>query len=58
MQGQKARNARVLYATPVGEGLQSFCEDVRRVFVDAGLVREEGRGLLVHCTVVNWRGGG
>jgi activating signal cointegrator complex subunit 1 len=45
----------VLYAHPLDEQgvLQTFCEKLRGVFVDEGLMQDEGRPLLLHATVVN-----
>ncbi len=54
MQRDSSR-ASVLYAPPVDrEGvLQQFCEKVRSVFLEAGLVVDESRPLLLHATIVN-----
>jgi activating signal cointegrator complex subunit 1 len=54
MQADKEK-AAVLYAPPedpLGR-LQGFCEGVKKVFVDEGVMAEEGRPLLLHATVVN-----
>ncbi|KAK0613846.1 kinase A anchor protein, partial [Immersiella caudata] len=54
MQADKGKVA-VLYAPPedpLGR-LQGFCEGVKKVFVDEGIMMEEGRPLLLHATVVN-----
>ncbi|KAH9908117.1 protein kinase A anchor protein [Xylariomycetidae sp. FL2044] len=52
---QGASKASVLYAPPVDiDGtLMKFCESVRSVFQEAGLIAEENRPLLLHATVVN-----
>ncbi|KAL2160883.1 hypothetical protein VTH06DRAFT_1080 [Thermothelomyces fergusii] len=52
---QPADKAAVLYAPPVDPFglLQAFCEKVRDVFREAGLMVDEGRPLLLHATVVN-----
>ncbi|KKA28766.1 hypothetical protein TD95_005397 [Thielaviopsis punctulata] len=49
------KQCSVLYAEPRdGEGVvQGFCERVRAEFVRAGVVQEDGRGLLLHATIVN-----
>lgn len=54
MQGDKEK-ATVLYAPPVDPlgTLQGFCERVKKVFVEEGVMVEEGRPLLLHVTVVN-----
>ncbi|KAK4455028.1 AKAP7 2'5' RNA ligase-like domain-containing protein [Podospora aff. communis PSN243] len=54
MQTDKEK-ATVLYAPPedpLGR-LQGFCEGVKKVFVEEGVMAEEGRPLLLHATVVN-----
>ncbi|KFA61623.1 hypothetical protein S40285_06204 [Stachybotrys chlorohalonatus IBT 40285] len=45
----------VLYAPPTDpEGvLRPFCEQLRRPFLESGLMADEGRPLLLHATVVN-----
>ena len=50
-----ASKTSVLYAPPVdADGvLYSFCEALRRPFRDAGLIKDDGRPLLLHATVVN-----
>ncbi|KAK3954653.1 hypothetical protein QBC32DRAFT_76322 [Pseudoneurospora amorphoporcata] len=53
---QPPSKAAVLYAPPVDPlgHLQRFCEKVKDVFVQKGLMMEEGgRPLLLHATVVN-----
>lgn len=54
---QSPTKTSVLYAPPVdvdGSGtLYRFCDVVRRVFMEAGLMADEGRPLLLHATVVN-----
>jgi len=52
---QKPAQATVLYAAPMDEAglLYPFCERVRGVFREAGLVVDDGRALLLHATVVN-----
>ncbi|CAI4217299.1 unnamed protein product [Parascedosporium putredinis] len=51
----KPTQATVLYAVPEdGRGqLYPFCDKVRTAFIDAGLMVDEGRALLLHATVVN-----
>ncbi|PKS06938.1 hypothetical protein jhhlp_005534 [Lomentospora prolificans] len=51
----KPAQAKVLYAAPVDARglLYPFCERVRTAFVDAGLMVDEKRALLLHATVVN-----
>jgi activating signal cointegrator complex subunit 1 len=52
---QTARKATVLYAPPADATglLRRFCEELRKPFVEAGLILDEGRPLLLHATVVN-----
>ena len=54
---QSPTKTSVLYAPPVdvdGSGtLYKFCDAVRRVFMEAGLMVDDGRPLLLHATVVN-----
>ncbi|KAJ9165050.1 Kinase A anchor protein [Coniochaeta hoffmannii] len=52
---QAPSKASVLYAQPLDEQgvLQLFCEKLRGVFVDEGLMQDEGRPLLLHATVAN-----
>ncbi|KAI1800911.1 kinase A anchor protein [Daldinia bambusicola] len=52
---QPASKASVLYAPPVdSEGiLLRFCENLRSVFQEAGLMAEENRPLLLHATIMN-----
>ena len=54
MQADPAK-ATVLYAPPVDPlgRLQAFCERIKGVFREAGLMTDEGRALLLHATVVN-----
>jgi hypothetical protein len=52
------KKARVFYAIPYSrpedEGtLQAFAEAVQKRFIDAGVVRNEGRALTLHATVAN-----
>ncbi|KAK3683642.1 kinase A anchor protein [Podospora appendiculata] len=56
MQASTPEKAAVLYAAPADDvgTLQAFCERVRGVFVQAGLMMVEGeRPLLLHATLVN-----
>ncbi|KAK3321026.1 hypothetical protein B0T19DRAFT_255674 [Cercophora scortea] len=57
MQASTPEKCAVLYAAPVDDAgtgtLQAFCERVRGVFVDAGLMVREERPLLLHATLVN-----
>ncbi|KAB5585847.1 kinase A anchor protein [Coniochaeta sp. 2T2.1] len=52
---QTPQKTSVLYARPVDDRgvLQTFCEKLRGVFIDAGLMQEENRPLLLHATVLN-----
>ncbi len=52
---QAPSKTSVLYAQPLDEQgvLQLFCEKLRGVFVDEGLMQDEGRPLLLHATVAN-----
>lgn len=52
---RKASATTVLYAPPDDAHgiLRSFCEHVRRVFQEAGLMEDSARPLLLHATVVN-----
>ncbi|KAB5582722.1 kinase A anchor protein [Coniochaeta sp. 2T2.1] len=52
---QIPQKTSVLYAHPVDDRgvLQTFCEKLRGVFIDAGLMQEENRPLLLHATVLN-----
>jgi activating signal cointegrator complex subunit 1 len=52
---QNPSKASVLYAPPVDQHgvLQTFGEQVRKVFLDEGLLTEEDRPLLLHATLVN-----
>jgi len=52
---QKPAQATVLYTAPSdAEGLlQPFCEAVKEVFRQEGLVAEDGRALLLHATILN-----
>ncbi|KAL2265696.1 hypothetical protein VTJ83DRAFT_6796 [Remersonia thermophila] len=52
---QPAGRAAVLYAPPADPTgtLQAFCEKLRGAFVEAGLMMDEGRPLLLHATLVN-----
>ncbi|KAK1994011.1 hypothetical protein LX36DRAFT_226367 [Colletotrichum falcatum] len=47
--------ASVLYAPPTNpEGIfQAFCEKIRAVFEEAGVMDKDDRGLLLHATIVN-----
>lgn len=51
----KPTQATVLYAVPEDSRgrLYPFCDKVRAAFIDAGLMMDEGRALLLHATVVN-----
>ncbi|KFH48282.1 Activating signal cointegrator 1 complex subunit-like protein [Hapsidospora chrysogenum ATCC 11550] len=51
----KASQTSVLYAPPADPSgvLRRFCENLRRLFQDAGLMADEQRPLLLHATVVN-----
>ncbi|KAH7311654.1 kinase A anchor protein [Stachybotrys elegans] len=62
---QAASRTSVLYAPPVdADGvLFRFCQQLRKPFLDGGLMADEGRPLLLHATIVNTiyvkgRGGG
>lgn len=52
---QKASQASVLYAPPVDARgtLRPFCEKLRGKFLEAGLMVDDDRPLLLHATVVN-----
>ncbi|KAI0513207.1 kinase A anchor protein [Xylaria bambusicola] len=51
---QSPAKASVLYAPPVDSGsLTKFCEKLRSVFQDAGLMMEDNRPLLLHATILN-----
>lgn len=52
---QRPSETSVLYAPPADPTgvLRRFCESLRRVFQEAGLMAEEQRPLLLHATVVN-----
>jgi len=52
---QPASKTSVLYAPPVDQlgTLQKFCEALRDVFQQAGLMVQENRPLLLHATVLN-----
>ncbi|KAL2117120.1 hypothetical protein VTJ04DRAFT_9288 [Mycothermus thermophilus] len=52
---QSPSAASVLYAPPLDPtgALQTFCESLRRPFLDAGLMLDEDRPLLLHATLVN-----
>jgi activating signal cointegrator complex subunit 1 len=52
---QPARKATVLYAPPADATglLRRFCEQLREPFVEAGLMLDDGRPLLLHATMVN-----
>lgn len=52
---QPASKASILYAPPVDQlgTLQAFCERLRAVFQEAGLLILETRPLLLHATVLN-----
>jgi activating signal cointegrator complex subunit 1 len=63
---QAPSRASVLYAAPGDDEdgrLLGFCQDLRSRFLDAGLMTDDGRPLLLHATIVNTiyvkgRGGG
>jgi activating signal cointegrator complex subunit 1 len=52
---QTASKTSVLYAHPVDDQglLQTFCERLRGVFIESGLMQEDSRPLLLHATVLN-----
>jgi len=52
---QAPARTSVLYAHPVDDRgvLQAFCERIRRVFLDADVMEDETRPLLLHATVLN-----
>lgn len=53
---QPASRATTLYAAPVNDGamtLQRFCERLRAVFEEAGVMVPDARPLLLHATIVN-----
>ncbi|RDA87320.1 hypothetical protein CP532_2657 [Ophiocordyceps camponoti-leonardi (nom. inval.)] len=54
---QKASKTSVVYAPPTedsGEGsLRRLCEQLRKPFLDSGLMQDEGRPLLLHATLFN-----
>jgi activating signal cointegrator complex subunit 1 len=52
---QPAAKASTLYAPPVDQlgTLQAFCERLKAVFQEAGLLLEDNRPLLLHATVLN-----
>ncbi|CAJ2511586.1 Uu.00g072110.m01.CDS01 [Anthostomella pinea] len=52
---QSPSKASILYAPPVDEEdtLMRFCEKLRSAFLEAELMTEENRLLLLHATVVN-----
>ena len=52
---QKASQAKTLYAPPVDARghLRPFCERLRARFLEAGLMVDENRPLLLHATIVN-----
>lgn len=52
---QKSSQATTLYAPPVDprNHLRPFCERLRAQFLDAGLIVNDKRPLLLHATVVN-----
>jgi activating signal cointegrator complex subunit 1 len=52
---QPASNASVLYAHPVDQlgVLQAFCEKIREAFLEAGLMIQDNRPLLLHATILN-----
>lgn len=52
---QQPDKATVLYASPSDPdgGLQSFAENIKAIFKDAGLLVPESRPLLLHATIVN-----
>lgn len=60
---QSASKTSVLYAPPADtEGiLYRFCKQIQTAFMEAGLIVDEGRPLLLHATIVNTtyiKGGG
>ena len=50
-----ASKAAVLYAPPTDrEGiLYKFCEQLRKPFIEVGLIEDDNRPLLLHATIVN-----
>ncbi|KAK5629371.1 hypothetical protein RRF57_005086 [Xylaria bambusicola] len=51
---QSPAKSSVLYTPPVDSGsLTKFCEKLRSVFQDAGLMMEDNRPLLLHATILN-----
>jgi activating signal cointegrator complex subunit 1 len=52
---QPASKATTLYAPPADPDgvLQRFCEKLKQVFVEAGIMANEQRPLLLHATIVN-----
>lgn len=52
---QAPSKAAVLYAPPIDPmgRLQAFCEEVRRRFLQAELMTDDKRPLLLHATIVN-----
>ena len=49
-----AEHATSLYASPVpSEAVYAFASKVRTAFIEAGLLIDDGRGLLLHATLVN-----
>jgi len=52
---QSTAKAAVLYASPVDPlgRLQAFCEEVRGTFLEADMIIDDKRPLLLHATLVN-----
>ena len=52
---KSASRTSVLYASPHDSSarLEQFCETLRRVFMDAGLMESDERPLRLHATIVN-----
>ncbi|RDA92603.1 hypothetical protein CP533_0911 [Ophiocordyceps camponoti-saundersi (nom. inval.)] len=54
---QKASKTSVVYAPPaegdVGGSLRRLCEQLRKPFLESGLMTDEGRPLLLHATLFN-----
>lgn len=50
-----ASKASVLYAPPSEPDgiLRSFCQKLRKPFMDSGLMIDDGRPLLLHATIIN-----
>ncbi|EEB07979.1 hypothetical protein SJAG_03106 [Schizosaccharomyces japonicus yFS275] len=58
--GSEEQHSRVLFAVPVESeistgNLKPFCEFVRQLFVDGGIIRDTSHELNLHCTLLNVR---